>query len=163
MGLERVPVNLQFYPNEASDIVPYIGYDVHAGSANDVLGVFYIPSKCEVVRLGFYVTEVFACSTTSPVLYFDEDTLGTLPTEDGDLAIMTIADETAAGTILYNKNIKRATPARDEIAAGKWVVVSLQTDMADAGTESGMIMPFLIVDLIPENDANQSAFSELEA
>lgn len=164
MGLgfnDRVIV--PFAENSASDVTPYSGYDIHAGSANDVLGVFYIPFKCEVYMLGLYVTEVFACSTTSPVIYFDEATAGTVPTEDGDLAIMTIADETAAGAVLYNKNILRATPARDSLDAGSWIVVSLQTDMADSGTESGMVMPFLIVTPVPENLANQTAFSELEA
>ena len=152
-----------FVRNVASDLLVYAGYDMEAGSANDVLGVFYIPFKCEVRMLGLYITEVVAASTTSPVIYFDEATLGTIPTEDGDMAIMTIADEVAAGTVLYNKNVTRSTPARVTLEPGKWVVVSMQTDIADSGTETGFIMPFLIVDMIPEFEANQSAFSELEA
>ena len=152
-----------FVRNVASDLLVYAGYDMEAGSANDVLGVFYIPFKCTVRMLGLYVTEVVAASTTSPVIYFDEAALGTIPTEDGDLAIMTIADETAAGTILYNKPVTLATPERMTLEPGKWVVVSMQTDIADAGTETGFVMPFLIVDHVPETEANQSAYSELEA
>ena len=149
MSISHDPVIVPFVPNVGSDLTPYSGYDIHAGSANDVIGVFYIPFKCEVYMLGLYVTEVVAADNTAPVIYFDEATLGTVPTEDGDLAIMTVADATAAGAVLYNKNILRATPARNALAAGVWIVVSLQTDAVDAGTESGMVMPFLIVKQVP--------------
>jgi len=161
--LGHTPIIIPFHPNVASDLTPYTGYDVHAGSANDVLGGFYIPFKCEIRRCGFYITETFAGDTTAPILYFDEATCGDVPTEDGDVAIFTIPDATAAGTVVYNKNVTRATPARVTLEPGKWVVVSLQTDIADNGTEAGMLMPFLIVEMVPENDTNQSALTEIEA
>ena len=160
---DGAPSELNFLRDVGSDLVPYTGYDVETGSANDVLGVFYVPFKCHIFQFGFYITETFACDNTAPIFYFDEAAVGTIPTEDGDVGIMTIADGTAAGKMLYNKPVDKATPERITLEEGKWVVVSLQTAAVDAGTEAGRVIPYMLVNYVPEAPANNSSMTELEA
>jgi len=153
-GLTALP----FFANDTgTTLVPYTGYDIGDGSANDVLGVFMVPFKCKVRRALLAITETVAADQTAPVVYFDKADVGTVPTEDGDVAIITLADAAAAGTCYYDDY-----PMTTEISLneGDWVVVSLQTDAADSGTAAGMVLPGLVVEYQPEVASHDSDLIE---
>lgn len=154
------PIALPFIPNNDSSttLVPYTGYAVLGGSANDVLGVFVAPFKCKVHRAMLHVTETVAADNTAPVFYFDKADVGTVPTEDGDVAIITVPDAQAAGSCMYDDAPRGSTAIT--LNPGDWVVVSMQTDAVDAGTEAGMVLPSLLVEYVPETAANISDMSE---
>jgi hypothetical protein len=157
------PVFLPFISEEDDtsgvSAVPHDGYAVLGGAANDVLGVFLVPYKCKVHRAMLSIMETFACDATAPVFYFDKADVGTIPTEDGDVAIITVPDAQAAGSCMYDDAPRNAsTPI--ELNPGDWVVVSLQTDAADAGTVAGKVFPQLLVEYVPETAANISDMTE---
>lgn len=158
------PTELNFmHKDENTPAVPYNGYAILGGAANDVLGAFYVPFKCKIKRFGFYITEACVCETQSPVFYFDEADAGTVPTEDGDIGIVTIPSAQAAGTMVYQDLRLLATQERNEMEEGTWVVVSLQTDATSGSTVAGKVMPFMLVEYVPEVPANNTAMTEVEA
>jgi hypothetical protein len=130
----------------------FIDYD-------DVLGVdcdqspadvarFVVPSKCQVLLAGLVVTETCVGSSTTPVVVFDKrPTAGS----DGSRGAADIANfvlaTTAAGKVIY-----------DEVAVGTVLnpgdEVIVELTVQAVGSGAGHFVPFLLVEYLPETQAN---------
>lgn len=156
---ENQPFPLPFLPNNSSSTTttPYTGFAILGGSAADVLGVFIAPFKCRIRRACAHITETVAADTTAPIFHFDKAVLGTTPTSDGDVAIITVPDATVAGKMVYDE---AAYSSQIELNEGDWVVVKMATDAADSGTVAGKVLPSLLVEYLPEVASNDSDLVE---
>jgi hypothetical protein len=149
LGYEAGPISLPFTWIEADEYSGTFGYDQGDGSANDVLGQFVIPFRCVLIEVGLIVTDQCDNSTTQPVYYFDQITAGTIPTENGDVGIITIVDETPEGDIVYDVAGKGTI-----LSPGEAIEVSLQTAPVDASAVEGDVIPYCLVYYAPETNAN---------
>jgi len=131
----------------ADNVVPYNGYAILGGAAADILGAFYAPFKCRIKRAGLLITETVAAATTAPVFHFDKEDAGTAPTSDGDVAIITVPNAMAAGYFVYDDY---PMTTRINFEPGEWILVEMHTDAAHTATVAGKVIPFLIVEEVPE-------------
>ena len=135
-----------------------VDYDDAAGidcdQATGDMGVFIVPFKCDVVRAGCVVTEACAGATTTPVVKFDKRPTAGASTNrgDGDVANL-ILGTTAQGKVLYDEVYKGKT-----LSPGEDVVVELATRAT--GGAAGHVLPFLLVQYLPETKANLTAMVE---
>ena len=133
----------------------FIDYDDAAGvdvdqSAKDV-GVFSVPFKCQVERAYLAVTEVCAGATLTPVVKFDKrPTQGSDTARgDGDIANF-VMSTTAQGKTLYDE-VAQGTV----LSPGEEVIVELAV-RPTGGAVTGHFRPVLLVEYLPETQANRS-------
>lgn len=128
-----------------------LGQDFVLGSdsAGDYVWAFPVPFKCEVRRLLINVTEVVAADQTAPAFKFWKNgTGGTL------LDTIVIPDETAAGKCMY------VDITSVQLEPGDEILVELDVDATDTGTESGHGWAMVEIDYYPETVGNLSNMVE---
>jgi len=137
----------------------FIDYDDVAGidcdqSPADV-GRFVIPFRCQVLLAGVVVTETCAGADATPQIDFDlRPTAG----GDGSRGAADIAHfvlgTTAAGKVMYDE-----AAIGTELEPGEEVVVEVKVQAAGVGA-AGHVVPFLMVEYLPETKANLTDMTE---
>lgn len=136
-----------------------VDYDDTAGidcdqAAADV-AVFIVPFKCAVLEAGAVVTETCAGGTTTPVVDFDSRPTAGSDTDRGSADIAHLAlSTTAQGGVMYDE-----VAVGTELEPGEEVVVQLTTAATGDG-KAGHFRPYLLVEQLPEVNANLSNKTE---
>jgi hypothetical protein len=131
----------------------FIDYDDTAGidcdqSPADV-GRFVIPFRCQVLLAGVVVTETCAGGDATPQVDFDLRPTAGDDTSRGSADIAHfILGTTAAGKVMYDE-----AAVGTEMEPGEEVVVEVKVQAAGASA-AGHVVPFLLVEYLPETKAN---------
>jgi len=123
-----------------------LGVDMDQSPAD--LGTFIVPFKCEVFLAGAVVTEVCCGADTTPIVDFDLRPTAGSDSDRGAADIgHLILGTSAAGAVMYDEAAKGTV-----LEPGMEVVFELKTAAADAGggLQTGHVLPFLLVKVIPE-------------
>lgn len=115
-------------------------------SAADI-HIWQIPFKCRVKLVGFTVTVVVSASS-APVVDFDRVPYGVIGSREAAFDTLTLTTTTAVGKTYYAK------PEGKILYAGDHVIAQVST----AASSTGQGYPFMIVEYIPEEEANVSAW-----
>ena len=118
---------------------------------------FYIPFRCKPIRAGITTTTVLSGAAT--VAFDHQPAAGSASNrDDGACGTITIPTTTAAGAVIYDNT--------DYVAAGtgEWVGSLNEGDAVvielTSAASSGAGVPWLIVEIDPEQPGNNSAMTE---
>ena len=126
------------------------------GSTADI-HIFTIPFRCRPIRAGFTITQTVS-GGIAPVVAFDRrPTAGSDSSRgDGDVGTLTLTATGASGKAYYENTDYVAAGTGSWVATldeGEQVVVEVKT--ASGGNGQGI--PWLVVEVDPEQPANNSA------
>ena len=116
--------------------------------------IWSVPFKCKPIRVGVNVTT--ATSGNASVVKFDRK-VSSASRGDGDVGTLTIPDATAIGACIYQDSdyVAAGTGYWDEyLEEGDLVYVQVTTLVA-----TGKVLPWLVVEIMPERPANNSGMT----
>ena len=118
---------------------------------------FYIPFRCRPIRAGITTTTVLSGAAT---VAFDRQPYAGAATDrgDGDCGNIVVPTTTAAGYVIYDETDYKADATGtwiQHLDEGDCVVVQLVS-----AASSGAGIPWLVVEIDPEQPGNNSAMTE---
>lgn len=126
--------------------------------------IFDVPYRMDIVEFGIVATEAFATDVTDGVVSLDHQPTYDSATGRTTLANLTIPDATILGGVVRTNRMEIGATVNLTIftaEAGSQLVTNVSTAGVDAGTEAGEFYTYIIYELHPENNINETNVIEV--